>query len=183
MKPQRGGRVRCSAWLGIVFLFGGLNNNLAEIPKLRHPAGSFVSTQSRCGYDVHELGALKNERLERRNLLKLSGGVGKLLGQLGTTLKLRERNLQSKLTEMLPLLKAGSAGSGGQSAPNTNRSSNQGSAGSDGGDKNNLTHIFVAGVVGCISVVCGYLIGVWITVRLTMPNDPSSATRPEGDSI
>jgi len=159
-----------SVWLGIVFLFSELSNNSGEIPKLGHAPSSLLGAQARRGYDVHELGALKNECLERRNLLKLSGRVSKLLDQLGATLELGERDLQSKLPEMLPLLKPGSASRGSQSAPDADSRAEQSRASGNGGNKDNLTHIIVAGLVGFMSAICGDLDGVWITLRLTMPN-------------
>ena len=79
---------------------------------------------------------------------------------------------QSKLSKMLPLLKTSGAICDGESAPNTERGANECGTGSDGGDKDNLSHIIVAGMIGCLSVIGGYLIGVWGTMRaITMPND------------
>ena len=145
--------------IGLLFLFGSLTNGLSEIPEQCQAPSSLVSTQSRCCYNVHELGALNYKCLERWNLLKLSGGICELLCQLRATLELGDGNLQSKLSKMLPLLKTSGAICDGESAPNTERGANECGTGSDGGDKDNLSHIIVAGMIGCLSVIGGYLIG------------------------
>jgi hypothetical protein len=175
--------VGSSAVLGIVLSFlGGLTDNSGKISQLCQPPRCLLCAQIWRGYDVHESHAIENESLERRNLLKLASGVSELLRQLGTSLELGERNLQTKLAEMLPLagcnlasmpllLKLGGASGDDERATNANGSTDNTGAGGNQADKNHISHIVVAALIGAGVGLLIDIIAVWLWAALTMPND------------
>ena len=175
--------------LSLLFLLGGLNNNLAEVPQLCQPAGGLVSAQSRSGDNVHEFGALQHERLERGHLLKIAGGVGELLGEFRARLELGEGNLQSQLTEMpallrcqLPhvpaLLQAGRAGGDKQGSTDTEDGADQAENAANNRRADADIHLLALFLAGGGIAMIGFLFGIGITLKIIGANfNPDDSNR------
>ena len=173
-KTARAVAVGCSALLGIVIinLSGCCNNCFGELPMLLQPHAHLGGCDRSIRNNVHELDAINDKGVERWNILGMAG-CARCLASYGLGyLKLGHCYLQSKLPEMLPLLQSSGALRGSQSAPNANSGTKESGAGSDGGDKDDIAHIIIGALIGFLSAIGGYLIGVWTWLRLTMPNDP-----------
>ena len=143
-----------------------------------HPASRLMRAQPWCGDNIHELHAINNECLERRKLLKLPGSVGELLCRLSTLLELGECNLQTKLSEMLPLLNACRPGCNRGSAPHTDENTKESERAGQDADKDSLIHI-LAGVVGGLSGLLIGAIGLLIWSVRMMPNAQAQRPPPE----
>ena len=187
MNPKRrtesDGPVRCSAWLGIVLLFCGLNNGLCEILTLGNPARHLVGGEALVGYNLHQLYALDEECFQGRNGEHLLIPIGGGLGQLRAVLEIGKPDLQAKLSEVPPVLHAKLAqmpllldavapGRNEQRSHDADNRAAQSEDASNDGSDNGLIHRLAYGfMVGFLPAMLGLVFGAWMAVRRTMPNE------------
>ena len=177
MKPQRGGRVRCSAWLGralsylfvvvINLLLCGLchGERLAEVcANLRWCPKATVKL-------ANEMSCVNNVNVQRLNLASV------LHGKLGEVLPVFDSNPHCKLSNLSALIAAsGQPQIDGGDAATDNRS--DGGAQNSGGGYIEL-HDWLMIMGGWIfGIALGNGVVIWWCVR--RPNETSSAARPEG---
>ena|ERR1035441_6768351 len=172
IRPDGTALIRCTVWLGLVLIipFGGLDYDLAKVPKLSHAPRGFPCAQPRSGDDVHELDAINNESFKGRHVLKLPAGIGELLREFGTSLEFCKRNLQTKLPKMFALLNSGSTGSYGRHDPSTDDDSEERERTRQNANDNRDVHIVAGTIIGGLSGLLIGSVGLLIWCKRFMPN-------------